>query len=329
MDTRPLPKATLLSYTENPIETLYAVWAASRSQEPITLQGIIDRCDDELAYSNMVYSVAKKVLSDDIPVAENISFTFLLENIPVALREQLVRNRIGHKFGDNFGVDIYASQQETSFWSQTMRMLDMSKFAEHHNYFTPEAIVGTPEQVTYDMFMMQVEEVYRDLILAGVSPEDARMVIPLAATSRLSWTVNLQSLKKILSKRGCWIAQLGMWGPLLTSVVDQLATRIDPLFRALIAAPCLKDREFLGCPFKNDAMNRVLVATKDPEPPCPIFLKAYSEEVLAVPLADRTCNQVADYGDSSDWAMVCPSMQKKYVRLNEMYSVLWGTSTPS
>src|SRR4051812_12744835 len=96
------PKKTtvrLLSWTANPIGTIYAEWVQSRTQDPVPEPADVEgrmSTKQGLEHWQRVMDVFKQVIDMRMPLGETIDFVFLLENVPVALREQLVRHRIGH-----------------------------------------------------------------------------------------------------------------------------------------------------------------------------------------------------------------------------------------
>lgn len=336
------PKATLLSTIAFPIQTIYLLWQASRSREQLPSAESLHRlCQTDVATSAEVNEVFKQVITSDIPVAENLDFIFVLDNIPISLREQIVRHRIGHHFGDNFGVDIIPGDGRSSWWSQSMRILDMGTFAETGDYYTPESIGGSTrivprhlgddvvEQLAkgalvkdlYRSYMAATQEIYAKMVEAGVPPEDARQVIPLAASHRISWKLNYMSLKHILGRRGCWIAQLGMWKPLIVDMVEELSTKVHPIFRDLVRPPCLDGQGcFRGCPFVADNLQRLRGI--DPEPPCAAFLSHHSQEALAVPPGARVYHPER----GGTWDATDPARRERYKKLLAEFTKLWGRS---
>jgi thymidylate synthase ThyX len=286
----------LLSWTANPIETIYAEWVQSRTQEPVPnpselhLKIAHEKMDQKIAgvppeLEAKILDVFEKVVAMKMPLGESISFVFLLEHVPVALREQLVRHRIGHKFGDRLGADIIPDLAGgSSFWSQTTRIVDMGTFATDGEYLTPtwleenghadmpgytkkdgqvvpdgESRIGFAGnrpgtiQEFYDKQMLWIQAAYRRLVKAGMPLEDARNILPVAMMHRMTWTTNLQALMHVLSRRSCWLAQLGMWEPVVHGIVEELANRIHPTFRRLIDPPCISaDGNFQACAFVKE-----------------------------------------------------------------------------
>lgn len=328
------PKVTLLSYTANPVETIYAIWEASRhngqihqvtdyaQQRRVTgltrdqmrrAQTHEDLCacatcvgmesmdaaehaqlQKDFEAADKIYETFKKVIDSKIPVAENVTFTFLLENVSIAFREQMVRHRIGVKVGDRLGCDLAPDLADSTWWAQSMRILDMGKFVEEGRYDVPATIDERPTDLTtytpggvekplnareaFIAALKVCQNTYKELVRVGIPMEDAREIIPLSATSRITWTLNLAALQHIIGKRGCWILQLGFWGPIIKGMVDQLAERVDPYFRNLIAPPCISGDKFKACLFKLDNERRI--DGEDEIPPCPMFLHNHQKEAV-------------------------------------------------
>jgi hypothetical protein len=109
------------------------------------------------------------------------------------------------------------------------------------------------------------------LVAAGVAPEDARNVIPLGATHRMVWTLNLHALLNIFKKRTCWIAQLGLWEDVLYGMLEELEkTGLD--LGPITSPPCYPQRDecWGGCAFRKENVARM--QRNDPGLPCPLFL---------------------------------------------------------
>jgi thymidylate synthase (FAD) len=261
------PKVTLLSWTKDVLETLWMVWQTSRSNEPLDV--IVRQTDfnDKQSFANFF----KRIIYEDIPISEMVDFVFLLENVSISLREQLVRHRIGVKVGPGLGVDQIPDLADSSFWSQSMRILDMSLFATKEQYLIPESIGQNQiAKAIYQTQMQDAQASYRSLAGLGIPLEDARQVIPLGTTHRLVWKLNLASLKKIVGKRGCWILQLGLWKPIIMGMIDELCS-ISPEFRELVAPPCISQGNFQSCHFCQNNLARI-EGSSDEIPPCPLFM---------------------------------------------------------
>lgn len=327
------PTARLLSTIGYPLETVYCLWQASRTKEHVPQPEDLHSaamCDLEL-YDD-IRRVFHQVIDSDIPVAENLDFIFLLENIPVSLREQIVRHRIGHRFGENFAVDMVPGDVQSSWWSQSMRVLDMGEFAAAGDYYQPDSINDTlmiesaegddlmKADELYARAMLLNQRAYQLFIKAGVPPEDARQVIPLAACSRLTWKMNYQALKHIVRRRGCWIAQLGMWRPIIMDIVNELCLKVDECFRSMITPPCIQQESFVGCPFIPDNIQRMM--KRDPEPPCSLFLKHHGHEAMA----ECPDSGLMAYFPNRDgtWDTTEAKDRQRFQDLQAAYGELWG-----
>lgn len=236
-------------------------------------------------FADKFWKTVEQLFSEDIPVTENLSFVLLLENVPISLREQLVRHRIGSKIGPRMGADYAPDLAESAWWSQTTRVLDLSKFYEDGFFFVPDGLEDKyieveqsaygPRSINplleYHRHMKRTQDLYHDLVSAGTHVEDARQIIPLGMTHRLTWEVNLKALSHIIGKRSCWIAQLGIWGDLIKGIANELATKVHPQFRKIVNPPCIKGNCFTSCPF--DMINRERIDGRDGSmAPCPLWL---------------------------------------------------------
>lgn len=312
-------KVKLLTKTENMELNIYRIWKLSRSQVPeAALWGEVDLLEAKEFF--------KRIINEAIPLAEMIDFIFLLEDIPIALREQLVRHRIGVKVAGQEFCDLVPDLADSSFWSQSMRVLDMSNF----EYFTPESIKegsarfkGEAAMDIYARHMFKTRVAYSQLLTAGIPREDARNVIPLGATHRIIWKLNLASIKHIMSKRGCWILQLGFWKPIIQGIIEELC-KLDPSFRQLISPPCIQGNKFKACSFCVNNYSRIQ-GDIDPLPPCPLFLNYYRDQALdcsrKVFPESTTC--WFWQSDADEWTCCAKNQMPQMKQMRIDYAELW------
>jgi len=371
MKTTKQTSVTLLSCTANPVETVYSEWIISRSdQKAPPPEWVAAKMRRDGAFADEVRVVFEKVIDQQLPLGQTIDFVFVIEDMPVTLREQLVRHKIGHRFDDRGGQDwIPDLANHSTFWSQTGRVTDSSSFAIDGRYHTPkwleengnksceelryggitplleklktliEVHVGMKwldkelvaeldyaieegkrrmaEKTVAEFYHEQfkwIQAAYRKLVKAGMPLEDARNILPIGMTSRMSWKVNLAALMHLLQKRGCWIAQLGIWEPVIRGIVEELAVKVDPYFRRLIDPPCFKNGEWVGCAFKKE--NEELAADQSKDlPPCSLWVnKTRKAEILE------------DLGSlRPDWEeiVVGQGRTKRYMERASQYMQLW------
>lgn len=278
------------------VPTIYCIWRSSRSTgpvpEPQRVSELIGLEREQNApklgpFEAEVLRTFEEALLSDLPLNEMVDFVFHVEGVPIALREQMVRYQIGHKF-------VLPGLESASFWMQSMRQMPMEDFADHDEYITPETVkyegdnaeAGTPAWA-YHNHMLNAQQVYRRLVESGVPMEDARNVLPLGACHRLVWKCNISAVAHTLARRSCWIAQLGLWEPVVRGMAEELATKVHPLFRRLVAPPCVdrKTNKFDRCRFPIE--NADYIRGKDPHPPCALWLNKHSAEAEVVENATK------------------------------------------
>ena len=144
-------------------------------------------------------------------VLENAVYTFEIRGVSRALTHQLVRHRMA------------------SYAQQSQRYVDMSEAA----YIIPESVDkclaqatpdGCPLNIEYVNAIRKCEEVYRKLVGAGISPEDARYVLPNACTTNIVITMNARELRHFFALRCCERAQ---WE--IRELANKMLTLVEPV----------------------------------------------------------------------------------------------------
>jgi len=247
------PKVTLLSWTGLPLETVYAVWEASKDDAPLRTP---EQIRAEVPHHE-VASLFKRVIDQGIPIGEHLNFVFMMEHISVSWREHAVRHRIGvcpspERLGADIQmlIDSVPDRSSSSYWSQSARILDMGHFADNGDYRVPQSLLEHADAARlvekWREHMLATQSIYREFTEAGVPMEDAREAMPIAMQHRMSWSLNLQAMRHILRERGCWILQLGIWGPIIEGMIKELVEKVDPVFADLVSPPCLTGHESPG-----------------------------------------------------------------------------------
>lgn len=126
------------------------------------------------------------VRSKHTSTLEHITFTFAIEDVSRALLAQLTRHRVGFSYS-------VQSQRYVKFGSGDK--------ADGFKFVVPHSIHDKSATEMYELAMQRIQVVYDNLRDLGVPAEDARMVLPNAATCNLVMTVNLRSLLDFYSKR--------------------------------------------------------------------------------------------------------------------------------
>jgi len=275
-------RVTLLSGPVDPVKSIWLVWEQSRCDDSIgkmedryarLISGDDQPESDFPAGNEHPKDRFRTLLRMGVPIMEFLHFTFLLEDMHVSFREQLVRHKIGTRVGPQVSFDDIPGLADSTFWSQTSRVRDLGKFAENGSYYTPKSISDNPEALEfYRGFLGSVQFAYNKLRTEfGCLPEDAREVIPVAMTHRMAWHVNAMTLKRICADRSCWIAQSGYWHPVVRGVISELKV-VDSIFSVLATPPCIdkKTDKYHSCPFSHENSRR-LPGNNDPGIPCSLW----------------------------------------------------------
>lgn len=310
----------LINHTPDPVGTVYTLWQASRHNEP--LKDPVEASEAE--------KVFLQVLDSEIPIAESVVFVFMLEGVPISLREQMVRHRVGHHFGGRLGADIVPDLQDSSWWAQSMRVLNMGTFASENRFHLPSTTYDqdavTEEESVYRAAMHHAQKQYNKLVELGVPAEDARNVIPLGATHRLSWTLNLAALMHVLGHRTCWMAQSDTWGPLIRGMMSEIVEKVDPVFERITRPPCIDvEGRHTGCVM--GVANKAHIAGNDDLPPCPLWLAYHRDEAkeASKEAEDTGCDPWKSTSDvDMQWEAPSDELKRNYIRILREKLKLWG-----
>jgi len=173
-------KVELINHTPDPDKTCAAAALGCHSESDSC--EIIAQLSDQKAKNIL----KKTISSGHHSVIEHANFTFCISGVSRALTHQLVRHRIA------------------SFSQQSQRYVKMTKAV----YVTPPAIESNSSaNKEFQRFMETAWEVYRSLVDAGINAEDARFVLPNAATTAITVTMNARELRHFFELRCCTRAQ--------------------------------------------------------------------------------------------------------------------------
>lgn len=180
-----------------------------------------------------------------LPLAlESIQFTFQIDNLSRASSHQLVRVRVGSAFSQRGMSDSYYGNIQ---------------------YIIPASVEMAGKTDSYIKLMNQCSEFYKELFESGVPYQDARFVIPHAASTSLVWSVNLLALKNFCAQRmSC--TQSWEMNALCKMLRDEVAT-VYPIIANYLVPKCEVTGKcasfgnlFKGCgKFPMDDSNRKFV----------------------------------------------------------------------
>ncbi|NEZ47818.1 FAD-dependent thymidylate synthase [Clostridium niameyense] len=171
-------KVNLLTYTNNPIETIYRAY--KQCYAPGTAREIKIPSSEEMAKF-----ICKWMGKGHGSPIEHVSFTFSIEGVSRALTHQLVRHRIA------------------SYSHQSQRYVDGNNF----DFIVPKTWEEKASSDWIKLYKKDIKRLYNYLIELGVPKEDARYILPNATTSNIVVTMNLRSLRHFYDERSCIHAQ--------------------------------------------------------------------------------------------------------------------------
>ena len=176
------PMVDLLSKPEHTLKTIYVACRTCYSAlYPIKIWE--DSADEE-----KMLSLVKKVLSSGHhSTVEHCQFVFAISGVSRACTHQLVRHR------------------HMSFSQKSQRYVTEKGEFE---YVTPKTIEKSDLNEEYKDMMKTISDFYAKMVEAGIPAEDARAVLPNAATSSLVVSLNLRELMHLAQLRLCTNAQL-------------------------------------------------------------------------------------------------------------------------
>ena len=174
----------LISKPENMLKTIYTACRTCYSADsPLNIYDCESAQDEE----KMLKLISRVISSGHYSTIEHIQISFAINNISRACSHQLVRHR------------------HMSFSQKSQRYV---KEKGQFDYLTPETIEKNEElNKKFDEFMSKVSEFYLELTEAGIPAEDARAVLPNAASTSMVASLNLREMIHLANLRLCTRAQ--------------------------------------------------------------------------------------------------------------------------
>ena len=174
----------LISKPENMLKTIYTACRTCYSADsPLNIYDCESAQDEE----KMLKLISRVVSSGHYSTIEHIQVSFAISNISRACSHQLVRHR------------------HMSFSQKSQRYV---KEKGQFDYLTPNTIEKDEElNKKFDEFMAKVSEFYLELTEAGIPAEDARAVLPNAASTSMVASLNLREMIHLANLRLCTRAQ--------------------------------------------------------------------------------------------------------------------------
>lgn len=219
-------KVEILEYTPQP-ERLVSMAAKLCYTESTVIE-----LHQRLEQSDVKEFINKLLKMGHLSPFEHISFTFGIEDISRVTSHQLVRHRIA------------------SYSQQSQRYV---KFKEIE-YIIPAAIIK--DKNLKQKFIEKIQEsaqLYEEMVKSGIAAEDARYILPNAATTKIIVTMNGRALLHFFSLRCCQRAQ---WE--IRALADEMLVKVKDLAPTIFAlagpgcmrGPCPEGKFSCGNPKK-------------------------------------------------------------------------------
>jgi len=200
----------ILAHTPEPLRVLYTAartcYSAGRPSE---------LWEDNPPRERMERLIHQVVASGHHSILEHVSFTFALEGLSRACSHQLVRHRLA------------------SYSQQSQRYV-RGPFP----YVTPGSWerAGGDLVERYHRTMAELNHLYAEAVAAGIPPEDARFVLPQAAATNLTMSMNLRELIHVVGLRTCARAQWEIQD--LFTRVAAVVRGVDPFLGSFLVTKC-------------------------------------------------------------------------------------------
>ncbi len=203
-------RVQLLTHTPEPEKVVAA--AARLCYSASTIENLMAREQSEQE------TLLRKILElGHLSVLEHAVFTFGVEGISRACSHQLVRHRLA------------------SFSQQSQRYVSHS---DRFEAVTPPSLADAPELASrFEAMLDGIHELYREMIEAGIPAEDARFLLPNAATTKIVITMNARELRHFFLLRCCRRAQWEI--QLMAKEMLRQARSIAPMLFAKAGPGCV------------------------------------------------------------------------------------------
>lgn len=180
-EQKEFPIVNLITKPENPLKTIYTACRTCYSADyPINIWEA--DADEE----KMLKLIKKVLASGHHSTIEHCHYVFTISGVSRACTHQFVRHRL------------------MSFSQKSQRYVTEKGQFE---YITPNTIKKAGLEAEYDSFMAKTAEFYEKMISHGIPSEDARFILPNAATSSLVASLNLREMIHLANIRLCTNAQ--------------------------------------------------------------------------------------------------------------------------
>lgn len=177
-----------------------------------------DEIDDKLSESEVEKLLDFLRQRNHLSPFEHADFSFSVDGISRALSHQLVRHRMA------------------SYSQESQRYVNYLK-VDSMPFITPPGVKANPDALAiYNSALEHTLAAYRQMVAAGIPPEDARYVLPNAIETKFVFTMNARSLFNFFEQRCCLKAQWEIRALALAMLKE--VRRVAPNIFKYAGAPC-------------------------------------------------------------------------------------------
>lgn len=210
MQEKEFPLVNLISMPQNMLKTIYVACRTCYSADyPVNIW------ENDAEDEKMLKLVKKVLASGHHSTIEHCQYVFTISGVSRACTHQLVRHR------------------HMSFSQKSQRYVTEKGQFE---YITPNTIKKAGFESEYDEFMGKISEFYEKMINQGIPAEDARFILPNAATSSLVASLNLREFIHLAHIRLCTNAQHEI--RVMVKKMCDLAIEKDPWLAEYLVPKC-------------------------------------------------------------------------------------------
>lgn len=229
-----MSEVRLVQMSDNPVGLMYL--AARNCYSAGGPFGLMEQVKEK-SVEDMWKLVGNVLESGHESVAEHVYFTFAVEGMPRYTMAQITRHRAGVVFSiqSQRYVEIKEDPRNLKVLYDAVLEDDMGAVSclrdILNKYFT---------DVNEDNFLLLagILMLYLTDIAEGKKAEDARAILPNCTKTNMIMSVNLRELMHIAELRLCKRAQKDIQD--MVQQMCDLVTAEEPLFRKLLAKPCVK-----------------------------------------------------------------------------------------
>lgn len=180
-------QVTLIDRTAEPIRSLYLAYRVCYST--LTPKQVLERIADErVTQEEMIAFVEARLQTGHTSPLEQVTFEFGISGVSRAFSHQFVRHRVGINFEQQ--SQRYVTYKDGKFPFTVPRTIEQAGLSGD--------VAG---------LFAEASALYSRLVEAGVPAEDARFLLPNAASTNFKITVNFAALLHIADLRLCTRAQ--------------------------------------------------------------------------------------------------------------------------